>query len=165
MVAVAANTQVAVAYLAVLFPVLDDPFLKSSAVVIFIIFTTAVNLVGKRTSAGTLGVMTAVKLFPLVGLIVVGLATRDPAMGFSLPEFTEFESVFLLTYYAYMSFENGTFPAGELRDPKLTIRERAHHWQLILIARAGVFSPINSAECALVGVKPTKFPAHIQITS
>lgn len=120
-VAVAANTQVAVAYLAVLFPVLDDPALKASAVVGFIVFTTIVNLVGMRTSMGTLGVMTAVKLVPLVGLVVVGLATRDPAVGFSLPEFTELESVVLLTFYAYMAFENGTFPAGELRDPKRTI--------------------------------------------
>lgn len=120
-VAVAANTQVAVAYLAVLFPVLDDPFLKASAVVAFIVLTTIVNLVGMRTSVGTLGVMTAVKIVPLVGLVVVGLSTRDPAIGFSLPEFTAFESVVLLTFYAYMAFENGTFPAGEMRDPKRTV--------------------------------------------
>ncbi len=120
-VAVAANTQVAIAYIAVLFPVLDDPLLRAIAVVGFIVFTTAVNLVGMRTSVGTLGVMTAVKLVPLAVLIVIGLLTRDPVVGFSLPEFTEFESVVLLTFYAYMAFENGTFPAGELRDPKRTI--------------------------------------------
>lgn len=120
-VAVAANTQVAIAYIAVLFPVLDDPFLRAIAVVGFIVFITVVNLVGMRTSVGTLGVMTAVKLIPLAALVVIGLLTHDPAIGFSLPEFTEFESVVLLTFYAYMAFENGTFPAGELRDPKRTI--------------------------------------------
>ena len=36
-VAVAANTQVAIAYLAVLFPVLEDPVLKASAVIAFIV--------------------------------------------------------------------------------------------------------------------------------
>ncbi|MEZ6022375.1 MAG: APC family permease [Hyphomonadaceae bacterium] len=120
-VAVAANTQVAVAYLAVLFPVLDDPLMKTGAVIAFIIFTTIVNLVGMRTSVGTLGAMTAVKLLPLAALVVFGLATRDPAIGFSLPQFSSFESVVLLTFYAFMAFENATFPAGELRDPKRTI--------------------------------------------
>lgn len=120
-VAVAANTQVSIAYLAVLFPMLEDPTLKACVVVGFIIFTTIVNLVGMRTSMGTLGVMTAVKLLPLAALVVIGLATRDPAVGFSLPQFSEFESIVLLTFYAYMAFENGTFAAGELRDPKRTI--------------------------------------------
>ncbi len=117
-VAVAANTQVAIAYLGVLFPVLNDPAIKASAVVGFIVFTTIVNLVGMRTSVRTLGAMTAIKIVPLIGLVLVGLATRDPAVGFSLPQFSEFESVVLLTFYAYMAFENGTFAAGELRNPK-----------------------------------------------
>jgi len=120
-VSVAANTQVSVAYLAVLFPVLDDPLLRSAAVIAFIVFLTAVNLIGMRTSVGTLGVMTAVKILPLVALVIFGLATRDPAIGFSLPEFSAFESVVLLTFYAFMAFENGTFAAGEMRDAKRTI--------------------------------------------
>jgi amino acid transporter len=117
-VAVAANTQVAVAYLAVLFPVLNEPAIKAGAVICFIIFTTIVNLVGMRASVRTLGAMTVVKIAPLIGLVLVGLATRDPAIGFSLPKFSEFESVVLLTFYAFMAFENGTFAAGELRNPK-----------------------------------------------
>ena len=120
-VAVAANTQVAVAYLAVLFPALEDPTLKAASVIGFIVFTTVINILGMRMSVGTLGVMTVIKLTPLFGLIVFGLATRDPAIGFSLPEFSAFESVVLLTFYAYMAFENATFPAGELRNPKRDI--------------------------------------------
>lgn len=120
-VAVAANTQVAVAYLAVLFPALGDPAIKASAVIAFILFTTVVNLVGMRLSVGTLGVMTFIKIAPLVVLVVLGLATRDPAVGFALPEFTAFESVVLLTFYAYMSFENATFAAGETRDAKRNV--------------------------------------------
>ena len=120
-VAVAANTQVAVAYLAVLFPVLEIPTIKAASVIGFIVFITVVNILGMRMSVVTLGVMTVIKLAPLFGLIVFGLATRDPAIGFSLPEFSAFESVVLLTFYAYMAFENGTFPAGELRNPKRDI--------------------------------------------
>ncbi|MEM1402708.1 MAG: APC family permease [Pseudomonadota bacterium] len=120
-VAVAANTQVAVAYLAVLFPALLDPMLKSMAVIGFIAFMTVVNVLGMRMSVGTLGVMTVFKLTPLVGLVIFGLTTRDPNIGFHLPQFSDFESVVLLTFYAYMAFENGTFPAGELKDPKRDI--------------------------------------------
>jgi len=120
-VAVAANTQVAIAYLAVLFPVLEDPTLKAGAVIAFILFSTIVNLIGMRLSVGTLGVMTFVKLTPLVALIVWGLATRDPAIGFAWPQFSAFESVVLLTFYAYMSFENATFAAGEMRGAKRTV--------------------------------------------
>ncbi|KLI63284.1 APC family permease [Aurantiacibacter marinus] len=120
-VAVAANTHVAIAYLAVLFPVLEDEMLRSAATVAFIAFVTLVNLVGMRASVRTLGVMTVIKLAPLVVLVIVGLLTRDPAVGLSLPQFTDFESVVLLTFYAYMAFENGNFPAGELRNPRRTI--------------------------------------------
>lgn len=120
-VAVAANTHVAIAYLTVLFPALEDPSLSSAAVIAFIAFVTLINLVGMRASVGTLGFMTVIKLLPLAILVVWGLATRDPAIGLSLPEFSEFESVVLLTFYAYMAFENGNFPAGELKDPRRTI--------------------------------------------
>ena len=117
----AANTQVAIAYIAVLFPILDDPTLRAAAVIGFIAFITLINLVGMRASVNALGAMTAVKLLPLVGLIGLGLLTRDPSVGFNLPQFTEFESVVLLTFYAYMAFENANFPAGELRNPRRTI--------------------------------------------
>lgn len=156
-VAVAANTQVAIAYLAALFPVLDDPAINASAVVGFIVFTTIVNLVGMRTSVGTLGVMTAIKLVPLVGLLVIGLATRDPAVGFSLPEFSAFESVVLLTFYAYMAFENGTFAAGELRNPKrnvplalmTTLAAVALFYMLVIWAYLAIAPTITGEESAL----------------
>jgi amino acid transporter len=120
-VAVAANTHVAVAYLAVLFPILETPVLKSLAVIGFIVFTTVINLVGMRSSVRTLGVMTAIKISPLLLFIILGLFTHDPAVGFSLPQFSQFESVVLLTFYAFMAFENGTFAAGELHNPKKNI--------------------------------------------
>jgi amino acid transporter len=120
-VAVAANTHVAIAYIAVLFPVLDDPTLRAAAVIAFIAFMTIINLVGMRASVRVLGLMTVVKLLPLAALVLIGLLTRDPAVGFSLPQFSQFESVVLLTFYAYMAFENANFPAGELRNPRRTI--------------------------------------------
>lgn len=156
-VAVAANTQVAVAYFAVLFPVLNDPVMKASAVIAFIAFATLINLVGMRSSVRTLGVMTAFKILPLIGLIIIGLATRDPAIGFSLPSFSAFESVVLLTFYAYMAFENVTFPAGELRDPKRVIPRAlltmlavvAAFYMLVIWAYMAIAPEVTGDESAL----------------
>jgi amino acid transporter len=120
-VAVAANTHVAVAYLLALFPGLDDAFWRPAGVTAFIVFVTVVNLVGMRSSVRTLGLMTAIKLLPLAGIVAAGLFAGDPAVGLSLPRFSEFESVVLLTFYAFMAFENANFPAGELKDPRRNI--------------------------------------------
>lgn len=119
--AVAANTHVAIAYLAALIPALDGPLWRMLSTVGFIAFVTAINLFGMRSSVRSLGVMTAIKLLPLAGLIIAGIFGGNAAVGFSLPEFSAFESVVLLIFYAYMSFENATYPAGEVRDPKRTI--------------------------------------------
>jgi amino acid transporter len=65
--------------------------------------------------------MTIVKIVPLIAHIVVGLAAKDPDIGIRLPQFSDFKSVVLLTFYAFMAFENGNMAAGELRNPKRTI--------------------------------------------
>lgn len=156
-VAIAANTHVAVAYLAVLFPALDDPALRTGAVVLFIAFTTLVNLVGMRLSVGLLGVMTAVKILPLIGLVVLGLTMRDPTIALALPEFSQVESVVLLTFYAFMAFENGTFAAGEVRDAKrvvpralmMTIGLVAAFYVLVILAYLAVSPVIAEGESAL----------------
>ncbi|WP_421789129.1 APC family permease [Hyphobacterium sp.] len=156
-VAIAANTHVAIAYLAVLFPVLNDPALKTTAVVAFIAFTTGVNLVGMRASVGLLGIITAVKILPLAGLVVVGLATRDPSINLSLPEFSAFESVVLLTFYAFMAFENGTFASGEVRDARRTVPRAllvtigvvAVFYVLVILAYLAVSPVVTEGESAL----------------
>jgi amino acid transporter len=156
-VAIAANTHVAIAYLAVLFPVLDDPVLRTGAVVVFIAFTTFVNLVGMRLSVGLLGVMTAVKILPLVGLVVLGLEMRDPTIALAIPEFSQVESVVLLTFYAFMAFENGTFAAGEVRDAKravpralmVTVGSVAAFYVLVILAYLAVSPVVTEGESAL----------------
>lgn len=156
-VAIAANTHVAIAYLAVLFPVLDDPILRTGAVVAFIAFTTLVNLVGMRLSVGLLGVMTAVKILPLIGLVVLGLTTRAPDVSLALPEFSQFESVVLLTFYAFMAFENGTFAAGEVRDARrvvpralmVTVGLVAAFYVLVILSFMAVSPDVAEGESAL----------------
>jgi amino acid transporter len=117
----AANSHVVISYLAALWPVLNDPVVRPVAVALFILAFTLINLFGMTKAIGVLGSMTLVKLLPLAGLVVAGLAMGSPAIGFALPEFTAFETVVLLTFYAFIGFENVSMPAGEMRKPKRDI--------------------------------------------
>lgn len=114
----AANTHVMVSYLAVIFPVLDEPVARSLAVTGFIAFVTGINLLSMRGSIGTLGALTVVKLTPLFALVAAGLLGGGADIGFALPQFSQAETVVLLTYYAFMGFENVVVPAGEMKRPK-----------------------------------------------
>lgn len=117
-VTVAANTHVMVSYLATIFPALDAPVFRLSLVAGFIGFITVVNLFSMKSSVATLGGLTAVKLLPLLGLIVAVTFGGGANIGFTLPEFSDAETVVLLTYYAFIGFEYVVLPAGEMKSPK-----------------------------------------------
>ncbi|MXP09872.1 APC family permease [Pseudoblastomonas halimionae] len=119
-VTAAANTHVMVTYLAALFPWLGGD-MQPIAVAVLLAFFVVVNLVGMKSAVGTLGVMTAVKLLPLLLLVIAGLFGGEPGIGFTLPQFTEVESVILLTYYAFMGFETVTEAAGEMKRAKRNV--------------------------------------------
>lgn len=103
---------------AALLPSLADEQARQWATAGFIALTMILNLLGLRSSVGTLGLMTAIKLLPLVALALVGLQLGDPAIGLTMPPMSNFEGVVLLTFYALMSFENATILAGEMRNPR-----------------------------------------------
>ena len=117
-VTTAANTSVMVTYLAALFPALDGPVATPLAIGTIIAAVTIINLIGMREAVGTLGVMTAIKVLPLLALVVSALFAGDPAIGFALPEFSAVQTVILLTFYAFMGFEAVVEPAGEMRAPR-----------------------------------------------
>lgn len=79
-----------------------------------------VNVVGTRAAMRSLGVLTALKLLPLVVLAAVGLIGLDRsvlAAAATPPSGTELGAALLLVIYAYVGFESGLVPAGESRDP------------------------------------------------
>jgi len=117
-VTTAANTSVMVAYLAALFPALNGPVAAPLAVGAIIALTTLINILGMRAAVETLGVMTAIKVLPLLALVATAFFAGDPGIGFALPQFSAVESTLLLTFYAFMGFETVVEPAGELREPK-----------------------------------------------
>ncbi|WP_421990551.1 APC family permease [Qipengyuania sp.] len=117
-VTAAANMHVMIAYLAALFPVLSDPTVAPIAVAVGIGLITAINLYGMRASVGTLGIMTAIKLVPL-GLLVVSAFFAGRETGeIVLPQFSQVETVILLTFYAFIGFEGVVEAAGEFKNPK-----------------------------------------------
>ena len=120
-VAFAANTHVMIAYFAAVFPVLEDSTLSTIAVVLAIAGFTLVNLFSMKGSVATLGVMTALKLAPLVLIVAAALFGGYSQQAIVLPEFSAIESVVLLLFYAFIGFEGVTVPAGEVRDPKRDI--------------------------------------------
>jgi amino acid transporter len=118
---IAANSHVVVSYAATLSPALGDPVAHGAAVIAFQIFFMVVNLIGINRAVGTLGVVTLIKLAPLAALIGAGFAHGASGPGLVLPKFTDAETVVLLTFYAFMGFENVTMPAGELKRPRRDI--------------------------------------------
>ena len=120
-VTAAANTSVMVAYLAALFPALADPVAEALTIAAILAAITWINFVGMKAAVGTLGVMTVIKVLPLVALVLSATFAGNPGIGFVVPEFSQVETVVLLTFYAFMGFEAVTEPAGEMRRPRRDI--------------------------------------------
>lgn len=118
MVALAANTHVMVSYFAALFPVLEGEMIAAATVFIAIVLMTLVNILGMRSSVNALGLLTALKLAPLGVLVFAAVFGNYNSPSIVLPEFSQAETVILLTFYAFIGFEGVTVPAGEMKDPK-----------------------------------------------
>ncbi|HAW35194.1 MAG TPA: cationic amino acid transporter, partial [Erythrobacter sp.] len=117
-VTAAANMHVMVAYLAALFPGLAGPVASPVAVAVGLALITAINLYGMRASVGALGVMTAIKLLPLGALILSAFFAGSEMGAVTLPQFSQVETVILLTFYAFIGFEGVVEAAGEFKHPK-----------------------------------------------
>lgn len=120
-VALAANTHVMIAYFAAVFPVLGTPFIATASVVAVILGITLINLFGMKKSVNTLGILTVMKLLPLVLIVGAAMFGGFTQKAIVLPEFSQTESVILLLFYAFIGFEGVTVPAGEGRNPRRDI--------------------------------------------
>jgi amino acid transporter len=86
---------------------------------------TLANVIGTKRAIRTLGVLTLLKLLPLVGLVVLGVWALPAgvygalAAGFGAPrEGLDLGAATVLVFYAYVGFESGVVPAGEAKDPR-----------------------------------------------
>lgn len=114
--ATAANSVVLGAYAAVFIPV-SEVLLACAA----ILLVTWVNLASLGRVVTTLGLLSMVKLLPLLLVAILALASTGVAAPAALPSFDATESVALAALYTLVGFEAATVPAGETRDPRRSI--------------------------------------------
>lgn len=122
----AAVAIAAAAALSAAVPGLAGPYFIVSSSLAFLAILTAVNARGARAAGGLSIVTVAIKLFPLIAVIVI-LATRgageqpwEPlaATPITVPSIA---MAVALTLFALLGFENATTPVGKVRDPARTI--------------------------------------------
>jgi amino acid transporter len=86
-----------------------------------VLLLAAPNVAGTRHGMRSLGVLTVLKLLPLLAVVAVGLAWLDPAVfpvaRATLPDYTSIGTAALLVIYAFVGWESAVVPAGETRNP------------------------------------------------
>jgi amino acid transporter len=85
-------------------------------------FLTLVNVLGSKQAMRTAGILTILKLVPLVVLVAAGLAALTPALlptpSTPLPSLASAGAAALLATYAFVGWEVALVPAGEAKHPR-----------------------------------------------
>ncbi|MBY6218232.1 APC family permease [Qipengyuania aquimaris] len=121
MIGASANFHVLMAYLAALFPVFADPFLKLATIAVLIALFTAISISGTTRSVGAIKLGTILKLSPLLLLCIFGFAQNGFPTEVSLPVFSEFEAIALLLAFAFSGADVAIAAAGETKNPRQTL--------------------------------------------
>lgn len=118
--ALGANAVLMVGYAAWFWPALDGGWSRNLAVAASILLMTTLNVVGVRSGMVALFVLTALKLAPLLLVILVGLPQLDvrSLLGATGGMSGSPGETILVLLYAYVGFENAVVPAGEGRNPR-----------------------------------------------
>jgi len=124
------NAAIAIAIVSALsffFPTLEtSPILAVSVGLSMIWILTWVNTKGVKESGRIQVVTTVLKLLPLVLIIIIGAFyfSLDNFPKFNLTDdsnFATFPVVAVLTLYAFLGIESATVPAGNVKNPAVTV--------------------------------------------
>jgi basic amino acid/polyamine antiporter, APA family len=116
-----------VSYLTVFVPAFSTtPLLGAAASLGAMWLLTAVNVLGVRPAGVVQVVTTALKLVPLIAVIVAGLFFFDgshfvPFNASGQGALPAISATVSLTLWAFLGLESSTVPAGEVRDPERTV--------------------------------------------
>jgi len=108
------------------FPSIAGPDAIVAVAIAAIVFLTAVNAMGARAAGGLSLLTVAIKLFPLVAVIII-LALRGAGGGQFEPlapmpvTIAGIASAVALTLFALTGFENATTPVNKVRNPGRTL--------------------------------------------
>jgi APA family basic amino acid/polyamine antiporter len=108
----------------------------------FLVVLTAANVISVRAAGRLNDALTALKLGPLLLLVIAGLAymafhagqVADHLTPFAPFGFARFPSALVLVFWAYAGFELSTVPSGEVEDPGRTIPRALAVGMLIVTA-------------------------------
>lgn len=123
MTAFAANANVMATYLASMSDMFAGEITRGLIITVVTVGLTVANVIGVRDGVRTMGILTILKITPLLLLVVLGLqhvtgSTLIPAAPFLIDELG---GTTLLLIYAYVGFETVAVTAGETAQPKSTI--------------------------------------------
>jgi APA family basic amino acid/polyamine antiporter len=109
--------------LGLLVPWLAAPLPRALFLVGYYAFVAAINVRGTRQGANLSQLMTAIKLAPLVALVILGLphVHWDNLRIASLPAPRALGHTTVLLFFAFMGFESGLNVSGELEAPARTV--------------------------------------------
>ena len=118
----AANLNLVIASIGYFLPGILSPTLRIVCIFAVCALMTLANVIGARRAMRALGLLTAMKMLPLIGLVVVGFFSLD--IGSLLPSVHQAVSIdnlgaaVFLVIYAYVGFEGGLVTAGEALRPQ-----------------------------------------------
>ncbi|MGB0132372.1 APC family permease [Dokdonella sp.] len=121
----AANLNLLITSLGYLWPDAMGGSMRIALAFVICSMMTLLNVIGARGAVRTLGLLTVVKIVPLIVLVGIGLVSFDVGQLFphvrNAVQITDLGAAVFLVIYAYVGFEGGVVPAGEARNPKRDI--------------------------------------------
>lgn len=148
--AYSANMNLMVLSVGFFWPAATDPTLRIVLIGIASFVIISLNVVNAKATMGSLGIITIVKLTPLVALALYSLFTWDGsavALITEIPDYTNLGAAILLVIYAYVGFESSTVPAGESKDPQ---RDMHRALVMALVVATALYALIQLAAQQLV---------------
>jgi basic amino acid/polyamine antiporter, APA family len=109
--------------LAVLFPVLLNPFIRALLYFILLGSLVWVNVRGAKQSVRLLEYITVIKLIPLFGIIIFGFSQvkMSNLRWQHWPHLNTLGETVLVLFFAFAGFETALGASGEIKNPKRTI--------------------------------------------
>ena len=120
MTAFAANANVMAIYLGSLFPPLGEGIGRTAVISAVTLGLTYANILSVRDGVRTMGVLTVLKVLPLILLVLLGLqhVTTGTLIPAASTVIDDLGGTTLLLIYAYVGFETMAVTAGETTEPR-----------------------------------------------
>lgn len=119
--ALAANANLLADYAALICHDLLRPVLRAALITALCCVLLGANILGVRQGVRLMGILTILKIAPLIALIAAGIAHISPEALLPSTAVSNLGETALLLLYAFVGFEAALVTAGETRSPKTTI--------------------------------------------